>query len=45
VVCVICLSGDGRLLAAGLEDGSIELWDVDKHSVIVTLRWVRLMGV
>lgn len=40
-VGVICLSGDGRVLAAGLEDGSIVLWDVERQSVKVTLKSVQ----
>ena len=37
-VGVVCLSGDHSLLAAGLEDGSIVLWDIQKRSIRVTLK-------
>ena len=37
-VGVICLSEDGRVLAAGLEDGSIVLWDMDKRTIAVTFK-------
>lgn len=37
-VGVVSLSGDGRVLAVGHEDGSIALWDMDKSNLMVTLR-------
>ncbi len=37
-VGVVCLSGDQRVLAAGLEDGSVTLWDVQKQIIKVTLK-------
>ena len=36
-VCVLCLSGDGQVLAAGLEDGSVVLWDM-ASTTMLTLR-------
>lgn len=39
-VGVVCLSGDRKLLAVGLENGSVVLWEVDKQSIKVTLKYV-----
>ena len=37
-VGVVCLSGDGHILAVGLEDGSVVLWDMLTRTIRVTLR-------
>ena len=36
-VCSLSFSSDGRLLASGCEDGTIQLWDVSSNSPISTL--------
>ena len=33
-------TGPHRVLAAGYEDGSIRLWDIESYDCHVTLRWV-----
>lgn len=40
-VGVVCLSGDGHVLASGLEDGSIVLWDMETRAIMVTFNGHR----
>ena len=37
-VGVVCLSGDGTQLAVGREDGSINVWNMDGHTLSVTFK-------
>ena len=41
-VCVLCVAGGGApgegVVATGLEDGSVKLWDIGRETTTVTLR-------
>ena len=37
----MCMSGDGKLVAAGCEDGTLRIWDMSSNQVIVSFRYVQ----